>query len=204
MKKLVVLLFLIATPLLAQDRDMQLTAWVSSVQIDGDDDFSEGFATDFEDGKGLGLSVNRFVTRMISVEASAFYLRNDARLLLDGVTPINLGAVSLRPISLGAQLHLAGRSRFDPYVGAGAAYVIAGRLLSADLEAGGVGRVDLENGFTYYVNAGIGVRILEGLAVVADARYLPFETDSRSEVTDVKQEIDLTTKFLSLGLRFRF
>ncbi len=183
---------------------MQLTAWVSRAQIDDDDDIGDGFAIDYKDGWGAGLSVNRFVTRMISVEAAAFYLRNDARLLLDGVTPVDLGTVNLRPISLGAQLHLANRSRFDPYVGAGAAYVVAGQLSSRDLGSGGAGNVELENKITYYVNAGVGFQVLEGLAIVADARYLPFETDSRSEVTDVKQEIDLTAQFVSLGLRFRF
>jgi len=202
------LVFLIfaALPLAAQDRDMQLTAWVSRAQIDGDDDFTEDFATEYEDGYGLGLSINRFFGPMLSVEASAFYLRNDAALVLPGNLAIDLGTVNLRPISLGAQLHLPRRTRFDPYIGAGAAYVVAGQLSSRDLGSGGVGNVELENGITYYVNAGIGVQLGQALAIVADARYLPFETDSSPDANEdgPEQEIDLTAKFVSLGLRFKF
>lgn len=201
---LALLLIFAAAPLLAQDRDMQVTAWISQASIEGEDDFGDGFSTDFEDGRGAGLSVNRFLGRMFSVEGSAFFLRNDARLLIDGDTPIDLGAVKLTTFSLGAQIHLAGRSRFDPYAGAGAAYVVASNLTSSDLVSGGVGSIEVDDQVTYYVNAGIGIQIVGGLAVVLDGRYLPFETDSRSTVTGVEEKIDLTTQLLSLGLRLRF
>ncbi len=200
---LALVLVFAAAPLLAQDRDMQVTAWISQTSIEGEDDFGDGFSTDFEDGRGAGLSVNRFLGRMFSVEGSAFYLRNDAR-LLDGDTPIDLGAVKLTAFSLGAQIHLAGRSRFDPYAGAGAAYIVASNLTSSDLVSGAVGSIELDDQVTYYINAGIGIQIAGGLAVVLDGRYLPFETDSRSTVTGVEQKIDLTTQLLSLGLRLRF
>lgn len=202
MRKILVLLVFVGTPLLAQD--MTITAWVSRVSIDGEDNFADGFATDFEDGAAIGVSVNRFVNPWLAVEASAFGLRNDARLLIDGTVPIDLGTVGLTPVTVGAQLHLPRRPRIDPYVGAGAAYVIADDLASPDLEAGGVGRVDLENKVSWYLNAGVGVQIVEGFGIVLEGRYLPYETDSRSTITGVSQKIDLTPRLLSLGLRFRF
>lgn len=209
MKKIVaVLLILAAAPLLAQDRDMTIAAWVSQVDMQGENEFPNGFGnfeTEFDDGTAIGLSVNRFFTPMISVEASVFSIRSEASLLIQNTDlPISLGKVNLTPITIGAQLHLAGRSRFDPYVGAGGAYVLAGDLHSPDLETGARGRLELDDKLTWYANAGIGVGIVRGLALVADGRYLAYETSSRSTVTGGEEDIDFTPLLLSLGLRFQF
>jgi outer membrane protein W len=199
MRRLLFVLLFAATPLFAQD--MQITAWASRSSIDGDE-LTDGFETDFEDGDGIGVSVNRYFGRMFSVEGSAFLLRNDAQLIVGGL-PVDVGSVDLKPISLGAQFHPF-RGRIDPYVGAGGTYVLTGDLFSAELEAVGRGRVEIDSGVTYYANAGLGVQITDGFAIVADARYIPFETDSESTVTGGEEEIDLTSTVYSLGLRFRF
>ena len=196
-----------ALPLLAQERDMTATVWYSAVDMQGENDLSsafDGFETEFEDGKGYGLSVNRFFSPMLSVELSAFSIRNEAALLVNGVEAISLGNVNLMPITLGAQLHLAGRSRIDPYVGGGAALVLARDMFSPDLEAGGIGRLELEDKFTYYANAGIGITIAGGFGIVIDGRYLAYETATHSTTTGIEQDLDLTPLLLSAGLRFRF
>lgn len=203
-----ILLILAATPLLAQDRDMTITAWLSKVDMQGENEFPgelESFETEFDDGTAIGLSVNRFFTPMISVEASVFRIRNEANLVIQGTeVPIALGKANLTPIALGAQLHLAGRSRFDPYVGAGGAYVLAGDLHSPDVEIGALGRLELEDKLTWYANAGIGIEIIRGLAIVAEGRYLAYETSARSTVTGGEEDIDFTPLLLSAGLRFQF
>lgn len=209
MKKIFsVLLVLAAAPLLAQDRDMTIAAWVSQVDMQGENEFPNGFEsfeTEFDDGTAIGVSINRFFTPMISVEASVFSIRSDASLVIQGTElPISLGKVSLTPVTLGAQLHLAGRSRFDPYVGAGGAYVLAGDLHSPDLEIGARGRLELDDKLTWYANAGIGVQIVRGFALVADGRYLAYETSSRSTVTGGEEDLDFTPLLISLGLRFQF
>lgn len=200
MRRLLFVLLFAATPLFAQD--MQITAWASRSSIDGDEDFAPAFATEFDDGDGIGVSVNRYFGRMFAVEASAFLLRNDAQLVIGGL-PIDIGATDLKPISLGAQFHPF-RRRIDPYAGAGVSYVLAGDLFSGELEAVGRERIEVENGFTWFANAGLGVQISDGFAIVADARYIPFEADSRSTLTGGEEKIDLTTTVYSLGLRFRF
>ena len=197
------LLLAAGAPLYAQDRDTQITAFASQVEIQGDNELEGGFTTEFDDSIGMGLSVHRFVARMISVEAAIFNIRNDVSLMA-GNAPIDLGDVSLTPVSIGAQLHLAGRSRIDPYIGAGGAYVIAGDLFSPDLEAAGLGRLELESKPTWYVNAGIGIQVSQGFGIVLEGRQLQYETSSRSTTTGVEQELDLTPRLLSLGLRFRF
>jgi outer membrane protein W len=199
-----VLLLVTASPLLAQDRDMQITPWASQVDLQGENEFEDGLTSEFEDGTGMGLSFNRFFSRYFSVEGSVFSLRNEARLLIDEETPINLGRVKLTPITLGVQFHPLRQSRIDPYIGAGGAYVLTNNLSSSDLSAGGVGPIDLEDTPTYYLNAGIGVQILGGLGIVVDGRYIPVETESRSELTGVTQDLEFSPRILSVGLRLRF
>lgn len=196
------LLFLAAAPLAAQET--QITAWIGQADMQGENEFDGGITTEFDDGFVMGVSVNRFVGSHLSVEASIFDIRSDSSLLLDGGTPITLGDANLTPVLFGGQFHLLGQSRFDPYVGAGIAYVMARDLSSPDLEAGGVGRIELQDELGYYLNAGIGVQVAGGLGLVADGRYIPYETESRSTVTGIEQDLDFTPLILSLGLRFRF
>ena len=199
-----VLLLLAALPLAAQDRNVQLTVFFSRAQMQGDNDFDTGFTTDFDDGTGYGASANMFFGRFVSVEASVFSIRTEGTLNLDSEPVFNLGNMNLTPISLGAQFHILGDSRFDPYVGGGASYVMGDDLFTEDLDFAGVGRIELENEITYYINAGIGVQISEGFGIVLDARQIQYEPSSRSAVTGVEQDLELTPRILSAGLRLRF
>ena len=200
----VVLLLLAAVPLAAQERNVQLTVFFSRAQMQGDNDFGDGFASEFDDGTGYGASANMFFGRYVSVEASVFSVRTEGALLLDSQPVFNLGNMNLTPISLGAQFHILGDSRFDPYVGGGASYVMGDDLFTEDLDFAGVGRIELENEVAYYINAGVGVRISEGFGVVLDARQIQYEPSSRSSVTGVEQDLEITPRILSAGLRLRF
>lgn len=195
------LLFLAAAPLAAQET--QITAWIGQADMQGENEFEDGLTTEFDDGFAMGVSVNRFVGSHLSIEASIFDIRSDSSLLF-GDLPISLGDANLTPVLFGGQFHLLGQSRFDPYVGAGVAYVMARDLSSPDLEAAGLGRIELEDEIGYYLNAGIGIQVAGGLGIVADGRYIPYETESRSTVTEVERDLELTPLVLSLGLRFRF
>jgi outer membrane protein W len=202
MKKLLCLLFL-CMPLFAQDRNVQITVWASQVDMQGDSDFGDGFVADFDDGNALGASANVALNRWFSVEGSVFGIRSDAALTFEDAS-LDLGTLNLVPFTLGGQVHLLGNSRFDPYVGAGAAYVVADDLSSTDLDTVGLGRIELENELTYYVNAGIGVRIAGGFGIVLDGRQIQYEPSSRSTVTGVEQDMELSPRLLSLGLRLKF
>ena len=207
MKRIALLLILLlaaATPLVAQERDLAISGWVSQANLDGQDDFAEDFGTEFEERAGYGMSVDWGFARMFALEGSVFFLRANADLILDdGVTLVDIGTVNLKPVSVGVQFRPL-QTRIFPYLGAGATYMVGGDLVSGELTTGGQGTIEMDNGVTYYGNAGIGFRILEGLSIVADGRYIPFETDTTSTVTGVTQEMDLTSTIYSLGLRFKF
>ena len=206
MKSAVTIAFLLflAAPLAAQDRNVNFTVWVSQTQMQGENDFGgSGFETDFEDGAGLGVSANWLVNPHFSVEGSVFGLRSDAGLRFQ-VAPIDLGTLNLTVFTLGAQFHVLGGSRIDPYVGAGGAYIISDDFFTPDLDAAGVGRIEIGNETAYYVNAGIGFQITPGFGLVADARYIPYEASSRSAVTGVEQDLEISPRIYSAGVRLRF
>lgn len=203
MKKLFVVLLLVSAPLLfAQERDVEFTIWASQVEMEGDSDLGD-FELDADDGNALGLSVNHGINRWFSVEGSVFGVRSDAVLGFEG-TELDLGSVDLVPFTLGAQVHFLGDSRIDPYIGAGAAYIVADDLSSSDLDTLGLGRIELDNEFTYYYGAGVGIRIAGGFGLTVDARQIQYEPNSTSSVTGVEQELDLSPRLLSVGLRLRF
>jgi outer membrane protein W len=198
------LLLFAGAPLIAQDRNVHVTVWVGQAEIQGENDFGTGFETHFEDGSSLGASGNWFFNPHVSVEGSAFAIRSDADLHFQGSEAVDLGKLNLTVFTLGAQFHILGNRRIDPYVGAGGAYAMSDDFFTPDLEAGGVGRIDLENQFAYYVNAGIGLQITEGFGLVLDARQIPYETSSRSAVTGVEQDLEISPRIYSAGLRLRF
>lgn len=204
MKSLAVLTLLLvcAVPLAAQDRNIHLTVFVSQVDMEGENDLG-GFETEFDNGNALGAAVNLGIGRWFSVEAAAFGIRTEGALTFEDANIADLGNFNLTPIMLGLQFHpLSGR--FDPYVGAGGAYVIGDEFFTPDLDLAGVGRIEMENELTYYVNAGIGIQITEGFGLVIDGRQIQYEPSTRSAVTGVEQDIDLSPRILSAGLRLRF
>jgi len=197
------LLIVCAVPLAAQDRNVNLTVFIGQAEITGETDLG-GFEPEFEDANALGASVNVFFGNYVSVEAAAFGIRTEGALVLDNAASFDLGNFNVTPITLGAQVHLLGKRRFDPYIGAGGAYVIGDDFFTPDLDAAGVGRIELDSEATYYLNAGIGFQVTEGFGIVIDGRYIPYEPATRSTVTGIERDFDLTTQILSAGLRLRF
>lgn len=203
MRKLLVVLLFVSAPLFAQERNIHLTIWGSQVDMEGDTDLGD-FEADFDDGKALGVSANYGLNRWFSVEGSVFLIRSDATLGFEDAS-LELGAVDLVPFTLGGQVHFLGESsRIDPYIGAGGAYVVADDLSSSDLDTLGLGRIELENQATYYLNAGVGIRIAGGFGITVDGRQIQYEPSSRSTTTGVEQDLDLSPRILSVGLRLRF
>ena len=200
----ILILALAAAPLSAQDRNIHITIFASQVQLEGDNAFDEGFDLEVADGNALGAAVNMFVTPRFSVEAAVFGVRTDAELMLEGAPLFDLGEFSLTPFTLGAQFHVLGGSRFDPYIGGGAAYVIGDDFFTPETELAGIGRVELENEVTWYINAGVGFQVTPGFGIVLDARQIQYEPSSRSTVTGTEQDLELSPRILSAGLRLRF
>jgi len=197
------LVLLLTAPLLAQDADRHFNAFVSRVDIDSAD-LGDGFETDFESGTGFGFAADRSFNRFLSAEVAVFSVRSEAGLLFEGAAPFNLGHLNLVPVMIGVQAHLTGRSRIDPYVGAGAAYVMANDLHSEDLDVVGLGRIEIDSELTYYANAGIAFELTRGLGIVVDGRFVQYEPSTQAAGTGEEEDLDLSPLIVSAGLRFRF
>lgn len=193
-----------AAPLLAQEKPTEFSLWASWVDLQGSNALNDGFTTEFESGEGGGVTINQYLTPRVSLEAGAWLLKADATLAFQDVEPLSLGTVDLTPITLGVQFHFMGQGRVDPYVAAGAAYVLAEELKSDDLEAVGLGTIDIDDGVTYYANAGIGFMVTPMFGLALDARYIPFKPTTTSSTTGGEEDLELSPLVLSGGLRLRF
>lgn len=198
------LLVMAGAPLLAQQRNIQVTIYASQVDMEDNAFDGEAFQMEAEEGRALGAGANWFVTRHLSAEGAVFGIRSDAGLLFEDAAAIDLGSIDLNTVSLGVQFHVLGQSRFDPYIGAGGAYVMADELNSRDLDTLGLGSIELDDEVTYYLNAGLGFQITPGFGLVVDGRMIPYEPTSRSTATGVEQDLELSPRILSVGLRLRF
>lgn len=201
------MLLFCASTVAAQDRNVKISLFISQAEMQGETDFDDSFpptVAEFDDADGFGFSANAFFGSHFSVEGAVFNLRSDATLVLDDTIGLDLGTMNLTPITLGVQFHLLGDSRFDPYIGAGGAYVIGDDLLSQDTETAGLGRIELENQATYYFNAGLAFQITDGFGLIVDGRQIQYEPSSRSSATGVERDMEISPRILSAGVRLRF
>jgi outer membrane protein W len=198
------LVLALAVPAAAQDRPVDFTIWGTWVDMQGSTTFEDGLETEFDSGEGLGISTNIFVTDRLSAEVAVFALTSDAFLNFEDFDQLELGAVDLVPVTAGLQYHFLGSSRFDPYVGGGAAYVMAEELESDDLDGVGLGTIELDDEFTWFVQAGLGFQFTDHFGLALDARYIPYEPGTESSVTGGEEDLEITPLLASVGLRFRF
>jgi outer membrane protein W len=190
---LVTLVF--ALPLAAQT---ELGVHVAGAHAGSTD--AQGTTLAFDRGRGFGASLEHASGEHLSYELAATSLRYDAALRLDNASA-NIGKLKLVPLTATARWHFAPRGEsVDPYVGAGAAYVKASDLSSANLDALGLDRIAVESGTCWLANAGVAFH-LRSYAVVVDGKYLDYQPSSVSAGTRVR--LSLKPVVLSVGLRFK-
>lgn len=174
------LALLLALPLAAQT---DVGVYVSGARAGST--AAEGTTLAFDRGRGAGASV-----LFGSYELAVTSLRYDGALRLDGASA-SLGRLRLVPITLTRQW------RFNHvYAGAGIAYVKASELSSADLDAAGIGPIDVESKACWLANAGVNVG-----RFFIDGKYLNYRPQSTAAGNRVR--LDLKPVVLSFGLRFK-
>lgn len=198
---MILVLLLAASSTMAQ---IEMTGYGTRLDVSGENRFMDGVNLKWDNGSGFGAGINWFVTRRFSAELAVFRVRSEGVLRLGGMEIADLGSLDLLPISLLAQFHLARDSRFDPYVGAGVAYVMSDDLMSDDLDALEAGAVELEDLATWAVNGGLAVRFTDNFGVVLDARYFDYKPASFSTGDDTQVDLEIKPLLLSVGVRFRF
>jgi len=177
-------LFFLATPLVAQTEVGIVVGHADAGSTD-----ASGTTLAFDRGRAYGLTIEEN-----GLELAVMSLRYDGALRSDGASQ-STGSLRLVPISLTA------RHKFGYlYAGVGAAYVKASALSSADLDALGIGTIDVKSKVCWLANAGIAVPLRQ-FTLVIDGRYLDYRPESSAADTSVR--LNLKPVVISAGIRWK-
>jgi outer membrane protein len=201
-----------AFPLVAQTRANELGVFVSMSRFDSTDlsEDVEGIPIevelDFDENIGYGISYTRYWGNTLALELAAQRLSADAEVTISGGTiseTFDAGEIDLTAFTAVTQWHFGGAGRFDPYVGAGAAYVTGDVDVIADEEdPEATEEVELENEITWVANAGVNFRITDALSIGADAKYISYEPQAEDDETG--ETLDVNPLVISAAVKFRF
>jgi len=204
------LALLVAVPALGQGRAFDLTGYAAWVDTSSEGTFDQAGGdpvdVNFDGTLGYGIGANIFFGDRISAEFAIVRVNSDVNFRQRAVANAATQA-ELMPITGVLQFHLAPNSTIDPYIGAGAAYVLIddvdtpSELNNIDFES-----LDFKNDVGLALNAGLGIRITNNLGLTLDAKYVPLESSATAVRTtgntDVKFEINPV--ILSAGVSLRF
>lgn len=154
------------------------------------------------------LDVTYFFTDYVSAELIAATTRHSVKDKGSSAGDLNLGHVWLLPPTLTAQVHPLGRSRIDPYLGAGINYTIFYGSGGTQDIGGQSAKVNYDNRFGYAFQAGVNYQIDDSWFLNLDVKKLYLSTsahvvvDGTGEATRAKVDIDPWLVAVGIGYRF--
>jgi outer membrane protein len=112
------------------------------------------------------------------------------------------------PITGVVQWHFIPKGRIDPYIGAGAAYVLFDKLDSAnDFGNLNVSSIDFKDDAGLALNAGLGIGLTDHFGITIDGKYVPLKSNARATFVNGsggETKVDINPAIFSAGLTFRF
>lgn len=203
-----VLALALSLPAFAQRRFLDLSAnavWVDPSNSGSFEDLADPATIDFDPSVGYGAAANVFFSDRVSIEFAISRVDSDTTVRRRAVTAPG-GNLQMMPVTAVMQFHFAPNGFIDPYIGAGAAYV-----LFDDVEANGVSgleSIDFEDDAGLAINAGLGIRLGERFGLVIDGKYVPLESNAKAVVLGTGQtsegKVNISPIILSAGLSLRF
>ena len=198
-------LALAAAPSFAQERSVDLTGYISWMDPNGDntfDDNGDDVDFNFDSDQGFGIGLNVFWSNRISTEFVASQFSPEAA--FEGDVDFGSSSLDMIPITATLQFHFAPDSRFDPYVGAGVAYVLFDEFDGLDdLDELDIDEIDVDDDYGFVVNAGMSFDITPNFAIVADAKYVPIEAEINASGL-APATLEINPLILSAGASFQF
>jgi len=206
-----VLFLIAAVPMSAQSRGFDLTGYVSWVDTSSEGTFDDTTANpvdvNFDGTLGYGVAANIFFGDRISTEFAIVRVENDVTIRQRAVNNAGDTQAELMPITAVLQFHFAPNGRIDPYVGAGAAYVLIDDVDAPDeLNNLDFEKIDFKDDVGLALNAGLGIKLTDHLGLTLDAKYVPLESSAKAVRTGDSPEVkfDINPVILSGGLSLRF
>jgi len=210
MKPVVVIaVALVALPALAQRR-VDVFFDVEGVQRTGKaTNFSPGtrFEPSFQNGGGIGGGFNLFVSDRLSFEAKVAALQTKSRIRVVGsdfIATADLGWAQIYPISAVMQWHLLEHGTIRPYIGAGVVHTVL-RNINERFGPTATG-VHFKDPSGLVLDGGLEFNLGRRWNLLADARYVPIESKSRTTFPGTPSSVDLSVRpaIVSFGLGYRF
>jgi outer membrane protein W len=165
------------------------------------------FDPSFRNGGGVGGGVNVFLSDRVSLEAKVAALGTKSRIRVIGsdfIAIADLGWAQIYPISAVVQWHMLERGTVRPYIGVGAVHTV---LKNINKRFGPTATgIRFKDPTGLVVDGGIEFKFSRKWNLVADARYVPIETKSRTTFPGTTSSIDLSVRpaIVSFGLGYRF
>lgn len=212
---LVLAVVLVTVPTFAQNnRAFDLNVFATWVDPNSSGTFNSNtpnqpLDVEFNGDLGYGIGANIFFGDHLSAEFAASRVEPEARFRSRAVAINGTNdTVEMIPITGVLQWHFAPNGFIDPYVGAGAAYVLFSDLDSTnDLNGVGVNRIDFKDDAGLALNAGLSFRLSPRLALNVDGKYVPLKSNATATFItgpDSEAKVDINPVMFSAGLGFRF
>jgi outer membrane protein len=193
----------------AQDRFFDLTAnvvWLDPTGGGTFEDLSDPSDLEFDSEIGYGLAANIFFGNRLSTEFAIARVQPETTITRRRPTGgTGTGDLQITPVTAVLQFHFAPNGFIDPYIGAGAAYVLY------EFDAQGVtniDQIDFDDDVGLAVNAGLGIRLGNRFGINIDGKYVPLETNATAVVVGTNEErsgqFDVSPIIISAGLSLRF
>ena len=207
------LLCLIAVPAFAADHIFDLTGWAARVDPISTGTFNSlsQFNVDFNGRLGYGLGLNVYFGRHLSASLDAVQTRpsTSVRSRAVGGRSFFTNGTRMTPITGILQWHFAPGGGIDPYIGAGAAYVLFDKtnVFGTPL----ISQINVKDDAGLALNAGVSFRISRMLALTADGKYVPLKAAANAVYTPgttpfvpVVLHVKINPVIFSGGLTLRF
>jgi len=212
MKKIavLVLVFLAAAPAFA--RVVDLTGWAVWIDPQSTNTFNSStpnqpFDISFNGKLGWGAGLNLFFGHSLSLAVDGSEASPTAKYGFPGAT-LNDANLRMIPITGIVQLHFVPNGFIDPYVGAGAAYVLFQDIKNnADFGHVGVSQINFKNDAGLALNGGIGLKFSPRFGLTGDVKYVPVKASATAVFTsgpNQSQKIKINPVIASLGLTLHF
>lgn len=201
-----------AVPVFAQHRAFDLSAnavWVdpNSAGTFNSNTPNQPLNVNFDGDLGYGVAANIFWGDHVSTEFAISRVQPEPNFRSRSVGLSNDG-VEMIPITGVLQWHFAPNAFIDPYIGAGAAYVLFSDVDNfGDVNNAGINRIDFKDNAGLAVNAGLGFRFSPRFGINVDAKYVPVSSNATATYItgpNTETKIDINPVIVSAGLQLRF
>jgi outer membrane protein len=206
-----VLICITAVPVLAADRTFDLTAWAAWVDPNSSGTFNSAapnqpFNVNFNGKLGYGIGANIFFGNHISAAFDVVQVRPEATIrprAVGGAGAFTNG-FRMTPMTGVLQWHFIPSGFIDPYVGAGAAYVLFEK--ANVFGTPNLTHIDFKNDVGLAVNGGVSLRLTRMLALTADGKYVPVKSSATAVYTNgtTTTKVKINPVIFSGGLSLRF